>query len=503
MAEKLSNRCFRNSSFSQAQKDIQKKKSLMFYKTTKNLRIAIIIYSLINLYALFTLSSVYAASCDIESPIRIDEIQLNDAGVSPKLRLYNRKLNTADVSMEFFDHTNSDGFPSKFGWQGIAPNGYSDVDTSFYTEDGFRGYVELHFTHHDCIEAEVLPDIMPEDLRIIEGTITDENGNLLANIPVTHYITKSDEWFAGKTTLTDESGHYQISDLYSGNIRLRFGPDMAGYEDQIQFYPDSSTLSDASDVSVSGDPLNTSFNATIRRMSRLSGKAVARSGGAPDDTTAHVYRRVAQRNGALPFDGASSQAWEVVSSAEADFYGNYVVWDLEPGAYRVGFSATDFYHNTFADNSATYVGHARDIEIASGQHVANVDTVFMGSGINIRPLGITDKLTVKKGGEVSVLVGSGISVLDNDEDANQNTPQEIREYLELDETVLTAILVAEPDHGTLTFNADGTFLYKHNGTNSLTDSFIYKATDGELESDSVEVFIQVFNTQLYIPFMTQ
>ena len=40
------------------------------------------------------------------------------------------------------------------------------------------------------------------------------------------------------------------------------------------------------------------------------------------------------------------------------------------------------------------------------------------------------------------------------------------------------MLQTAPTHGTLTVNADGSFTYTHNGTETLTDSFTYRVSDG-------------------------
>ena len=57
------------------------------------------------------------------------------------------------------------------------------------------------------------------------------------------------------------------------------------------------------------------------------------------------------------------------------------------------------------------------------------------------------------------------SVLDNDTDP--------------DGDALTAIKLTNPSRGTVTLNANGTFLYTHDGSNESTD-FTYSANDGKL-----------------------
>ncbi len=68
-------------------------------------------------------------------------------------------------------------------------------------------------------------------------------------------------------------------------------------------------------------------------------------------------------------------------------------------------------------------------------------------------------------------------VLDNDQD--------------VDNDALTAQLVAGPSHGQLTLNANGTFTYTPNPNFTGTDSFTYKARDGQLESNVATVTLIV------------
>lgn len=474
----------------------------MLYKTTKNLTVAIITCSLIALYAIFNTNSVYAISCDADSPIRIDGIQQNGTGASPKIRLYNKdKLNTAEVLFEFYDYADDDGIATRFDSIGVAQNSFLDFETTYHTEDGFSGYVELHFTHHDCLAVEVLPNTTSEDLGTIEGTITNESDNVLANIPVTPYIEKENEWFAGDTIYTDANGLYSAENLYPGNVRLRFGPDIAGYSDQVQFYPDSLTVESATNIPVEASTTVTNTNATIRKMTRISGRAVYRYGGAPDDVAAHVY----QRKDGISSNTVSSKAWEIVRSVRAGSQGNYVIWDIEPGTYRIGFSATKYYHDSFTDRDRNYIyiGQASDIVITSGERIDNINGAFERVSRNVAPLAITDSLLVEQGGMTSRLVSLGQSVLENDEDANQDTSQEVINDLDLQETVLTAILVDGPIYGTLTLDTDGTFVYQHDGSANMADSFTYEIRDGFLKSNPVEVSIQVFSTQLYVPVIVR
>ena len=105
------------------------------------------------------------------------------------------------------------------------------------------------------------------------------------------------------------------------------------------------------------------------------------------------------------------------------------------------------------------------------------DVSTSGVTVNNSPVAISDQITVLKGGTATKLNSNAISVLTNDTDTENNT--------------LTAILVDNVSNGTLTFNANGTFSYVHNGSETTTDSFTYKANDGNSNSNIITVQISI------------
>jgi len=94
---------------------------------------------------------------------------------------------------------------------------------------------------------------------------------------------------------------------------------------------------------------------------------------------------------------------------------------------------------------------------------------------NTPPTANNDTYTVAEGGTLNV---PPPGVLANDTDPDSPT--------------LTAILVSGPAHASsFTFNADGSFTYVHNGGESTSDSFTYKANDGSLDSNVATVNITI------------
>jgi hypothetical protein len=56
---------------------------------------------------------------------------------------------------------------------------------------------------------------------------------------------------------------------------------------------------------------------------------------------------------------------------------------------------------------------------------------------------------------------------------------------------LTAALVDDPAHGTVTLNPDGSFVYVHDGSDTVSDIFTYVANDGEADSNVATVTITI------------
>ncbi|MEL1242104.1 Ig-like domain-containing protein, partial [Flavobacterium flavipallidum] len=96
---------------------------------------------------------------------------------------------------------------------------------------------------------------------------------------------------------------------------------------------------------------------------------------------------------------------------------------------------------------------------------------------NNPPVAVFDQISVSEGATTNTLVGGETNVLANDTDAENNS--------------LTAALVSNVTNGILTFNSDGTFTYVHNGSETTSDSFTYKANDGTSNSNVVTVNITI------------
>ncbi|RIK84024.1 MAG: hypothetical protein DCC68_02405 [Planctomycetota bacterium] len=128
--------------------------------------------------------------------------------------------------------------------------------------------------------------------------------------------------------------------------------------------------------------------------------------------------------------------------------------------------------NFFGADSFTY-------RVYDGTDYSNVATVTLNvAGTNDVPVAVNDMYFAEFGGQL--VVGAAVGVTANDQD--------------LDLQGLTAALVAGPSHGSLTLNADGSFVYTPNPTYRGPDSFTYRASDDDDASNVATVSIVVDST---------
>jgi large repetitive protein len=107
---------------------------------------------------------------------------------------------------------------------------------------------------------------------------------------------------------------------------------------------------------------------------------------------------------------------------------------------------------------------------------ATDDATVVVQNPNTPPVANNDNYSVNEGGTLNV---SAPGVLGNDTDANSNP--------------LTATLVGTgpSNASSFNFNPDGSFVYIHDGSETTSDSFTYKANDGTVDSNVAQVNITI------------
>lgn len=114
--------------------------------------------------------------------------------------------------------------------------------------------------------------------------------------------------------------------------------------------------------------------------------------------------------------------------------------------------------------------------VASNSTVRSVNV----TATNDPPVAVDDGYTVAAAQALTVPAASG--VLKNDTDVDSSA------------AALTASLLTNPQHGSVTLNLDGGFTYTPAGGFAGTDSFTYRASDGSAQSNAATVTITVTPT---------
>ncbi|WML58936.1 tandem-95 repeat protein [Neobacillus sp. PS2-9] len=144
--------------------------------------------------------------------------------------------------------------------------------------------------------------------------------------------------------------------------------------------------------------------------------------------------------------------------------GKVTITDLKTGAY------------TYTPNPNENGKDSFTFKVNDGTADSEVATVEVTiQAVNDAPVAKADSFKLKEDGTLTVDANS--SILKNDEDVEGD--------------LLTAKLVSGTAHGKLTLNGNGTFTYEPKANFNGTDQFVYKANDGELDSEKQTVTIEV------------
>ena len=161
----------------------------------------------------------------------------------------------------------------------------------------------------------------------------------------------------------------------------------------------------------------------------------------------------------------------VEPTATTNAQGNYVLPVFASGSVTIRHELPTNWSYT------TPLSGTHDVTLQGG----TTEDVNFGISEHSQPEANDDAIQLVEGATSTVLVGGATNLLDNDTD------------LDLPEDTLTVNTtpVTNVSHGTLALNPNGTFSYTHDGSENLSDSFVYEVTDSTGNTDSATVTITV------------
>jgi VCBS repeat-containing protein len=133
-------------------------------------------------------------------------------------------------------------------------------------------------------------------------------------------------------------------------------------------------------------------------------------------------------------------------------------------------------HDSSETSSDSFTYRANDAANNNADSAIATVTITV-SPVNDAPVVSDHSMQVDEGGIATILDNSETSVLYNASDIEGNA--------------FTAIVETVPAYGILVLNIDGTFSYTHDGSDTLTDSFTYRADDSNLTSEIGTVSIAI------------
>jgi hypothetical protein len=131
--------------------------------------------------------------------------------------------------------------------------------------------------------------------------------------------------------------------------------------------------------------------------------------------------------------------------------------------------------NYFGAANITLVADDLGQSGSGGAQSATANVGITVTPVNDAPVGVADAYAIAEDG--TLIVGAAAGVLANDSD--------------VDGPALTAVLVSGPANGMLTLNPDGSFTYAPGANFNGTDSFVYRVSDGSLQSAPTTVTLTV------------
>src|ERR1700729_194131 len=158
----------------------------------------------------------------------------------------------------------------------------------------------------------------------ISGRVTNSAGTPIANVEVEAYGSNS-EFESVRLAFTNTNGEYTLEGLPEGAYRIGFFPSEAGY--RSQYYNGQTSFESATPVQVTAGQTDTGIGATLMEGAKVSGTA-------PDAST---HARLAKID---VYVFSANPEVEGYSSgfAETNVNGEYTVFGLSSGSYKVEFS---------------------------------------------------------------------------------------------------------------------------------------------------------------------
>lgn len=319
-------------------------------------------------------------------------------------------------------------------------------------------------------EINIVIDATLRPQSRITGTLTNRSGEPASGVTVVLYeFDEEFGWTPSLETESNDAGCYVMDDLLGGVYRLYFTDRDSNRLYDSEFYNDVNSIVDAADITVSPGETVQNIDAELADLSQIQGTVTTES-NEPLPAIGVIALRYTDTGTGTPF-------WQEVESTQTNGSGDYTLTGLQSGLYQLIFhDINDAYQSEWYDNSG-YEATATAITLAPETTLTGMNAQLAAKPFTWPPIAIPDSITLREGGTVTRTTEGTPSVLTND----------LRELGE----ELQAQTISLPQHGTLQFQTNGKFTYKHDGSETTTDFFTYRASDGVKESNTATVTLTI------------
>jgi 5-hydroxyisourate hydrolase-like protein (transthyretin family) len=250
-----------------------------------------------------------------------------------------RGLNAGSYRVGFFD---DDYLPQYYDGAGTLESATDVEITAAQTSEGRDASLEMGAT--------------------IEGTFTTADGQPVKDIWVQLYRNDDNgEWQAIGGDKSNTSGHYAVTGLLSDSYRIAFVDWAAHYA--TQYYPDATSLSNASDISVTSGETLSDIDSTLAEGGKISGALTTQLGEPVADIEAQAYRQ-------------EGNEWQKAGVSTTDSDGAYNLSGLSGGSYRIGFIDPFNRYPTQYYPNASQLSDATDIALTMGQSSSEINSAL-------------------------------------------------------------------------------------------------------------------------------
>lgn len=208
----------------------------------------------------------------------------------------------------------------------------------------------------------------------IRGTVTDNEGNPLANVGIQLYLDIHDQGLwqpKGVYAVTDQAGQYTLADVETGTYRLSFNDGNWPLMYASEYYNNAFRLKDAQNVTVTADK-DTIVDAQLADASRIAG-IITDTDGKPIDG---IQVTLQLHNSNNPTEWSSA-----LRHTTTDNNGAYTFEGVDIGSYQLMFTdsrSPHSYSTEYYQNAA--LGQATDIVVTNQETlVFNAELAQTGS----------------------------------------------------------------------------------------------------------------------------